>query len=91
MNRLDTAQVIKIAKRNNSYWTKAWQFPPAILFKDESCEWMVVSHKIKVTHKGDCKHTNGCTITTKVTLLIDAQSGKVKDRIELKHVSNNWE
>jgi hypothetical protein len=62
-----------------------------LLFKEESCEWMVVSRKIKITNKGDCKYCNGCTITTSVTLLIDATSGKVKDRIELKHVTKNYE
>lgn len=91
INNLDTNKVIRIAKRHNSYWTKAWQYKPGLLFKDESCEWMVVSHKIKITNKGDCKNSNGCTVTTAVTLLIDATSGKVKDRIELKHVTKNYE
>ena len=48
-------------------------------------------NKIKITNKGDCKNTNGCTITTAVTLMIDASTGKVKDRVELKHVVRNWE
>ncbi len=90
-NKLDTNKVKRIAKRHNSYWTKAWQYPPSMIFKEESCEWMVVSHKIKITNKGDCKNSNGCTVTTSVTLLIDAGTGKVKDRIELKHVVKNWE
>jgi len=91
INNLDTNKVIRIAKRHNSYWTKAWQYKPGLLFKEESCEWMVISHKIKITNKGDCKNSNGCTVTTAVTLLIDATSGKVKDRIELKHVTKNYE
>ena len=91
VNTLDSTKVIRIAKRNNSYWTKAWQYPPGIVFKEENCEWMVVSHKIKITNKGDCKYSNGCTITSSVTLLIDASTGKIKDRIELKHVVRNWE
>lgn len=91
INKLDSNKVKRIAKRHNSYWTKAWQYPPGMIFKEESCEWMIVSRKIKITNKGDCKHCNGCTITTSVTLLIDATSGKVKDRIELKHVTRNYE
>ena len=90
-NSLDSNKVKRIAKRHNSYWTKAWQYPPSIIFKEESCEWMVISHKIKITNKGDCKNTNGCTITTAVTLMIDASTGKVKDRVVLKHVVRNWE
>lgn len=90
-NTLDTNKVIRIAKRNNSYWTKAWQCKPSIQFNEESCEWKVESCKIQITNKGDCKNSNGCTITTSVTLLIDAASGKIKDRIELKHVVRNWE
>jgi len=90
-NTLDSNKVKRIAKRHNAYWTRAWQYKPGLLFKEESCEWMVVSRKIKITNKGDCKYCNGCTITTSVTLLIDATSGKVKDRIELKHVTRNWE
>jgi hypothetical protein len=91
INKLDSNKVKRIAKRHNAYWTSAWQYKPGLLFKEESCEWMVVSHKIKITNKGDCKYCNGCTITTSVTLLIDATSGKVKDRVELKHVTKNWE
>jgi hypothetical protein len=91
INKLDSNKVKRIAKRHNSYWTKAWQYKPGLLFKEESCEWMVVSHKIKITNKGDCKYSNGCTITSSVTLLIDASTGKIKDRIELKHVVRNWE
>ena len=91
INNLDSIKVKRIAKRHNSYWTKAWQYKPGLLFKEESCEWMVVSRKIKITNKGDCKYSNGCTITTTVTLLIDATTGKVKDRIELKHVTRNYE
>ena len=91
INKLDSNKVKRIAKRHNSYWTKAWQCMPFIEFKEENCEWRVASCKIKITNKGDCKNTNGCTITTQVTLLIDATSGKVKDRIELKHVTRNYE
>jgi hypothetical protein len=90
-NSLDSIKVKRIAKRHNSYWTKAWQYPPSVIFNEESCEWMVVSHKIKISNKGDCKNSNGCTITTRVTLMIDATTGRVKDRIELKHVVKNWE
>lgn len=91
INKLDSNKVRSIAKRHNSYWTKAWQCRPFIEFKEENCEWKVSSCKIKITNKGDCKYSNGCTITTKVSLLIDAQTGKVKDRIELKHVIRNYE
>ncbi len=91
INKLDSNKVKRIAKRHNAYWTKAWQCRPLIEFKEESCEWKVASCKIIITNKGDCKNTNGCTITTQVTLLIDANSGKVKDRIELKHVTRNYE
>lgn len=91
INKLDSNKVKRIAKRHKSYWTKAWQCRPSIKFKEESCEWKVESCKIKITNKGDCKNSNGCTITTGVTLLIDATSGKVKDRIELKHVTKNYE
>lgn len=91
INNLDTNKVIKIAKRNHSWWTKAWQYKPSIIFKEENCEWVVVCHKIKITEKGDCKDANGCTVTTQVTLLIDAEKGKVKNRIEIKHVTKNLE
>jgi len=91
INNLDTNKVIRIAKHNKSWWTKAWQFKPSISFKEENCEWVVVCHKIKITNKGDCKYSNGCTITTQVTLLIDAEKGKVKNKIKLKHVTRNFE
>jgi hypothetical protein len=91
INKLDSIKVKRIAKRHNSYWNNNWQCRPSIEFNENSCEWKVTSCKIKITHKGDCKHCNGCTITTSVTLLIDATSAKVKDRIELKHVTRNYE
>lgn len=91
INNLDTNKVIRIAKRHNSYWTKAWQCPPNIEYNENNCEWKVSSCKIKISNKGDCKNTNGCTLTTSVSLIIDAGSGKIKDRIELKLVTKNWE
>src|SRR6478609_6189814 len=76
-NRLDTAGVIQIAKKNNSYWTEHWSYTPKINFDSEKCEWTVHSTKSEHSNKGDCKYTNGCTIITTVTLTIDARSKKV--------------
>jgi hypothetical protein len=30
INKLDSNKVKRIAKRHNSYWTKAWQYKPGI-------------------------------------------------------------
>ncbi|OYU96908.1 MAG: hypothetical protein CFE21_01070 [Bacteroidetes bacterium B1(2017)] len=90
-NKLDTAEVIRIAKRKNSYWTQSWQAPPSIQYKEETCEWVVQSHKYTSSLKGECKHTNGCTIVSSVNLVINAKNGKIKSKRKEKTIYHNYE
>lgn len=90
-NRLDTAQVIKIAKRHNAYWNINWYAPPAIKFDRKNCTWEVVATKVKHTDRGECKDTNGCTQIKQVTLIIDAETKRVLSKDKTITVSPNYE
>jgi hypothetical protein len=90
-NRLDSAAIVKIAKRSNSYWTKNWQYPPDIQFDEKNCEWTIKSTKSRHTNKGGCKHTNGCTEIKTIQLVIDATTGKLKSKTQEKKLYHNYE
>lgn len=90
-NKLDTAKVIAIAKRHNAYWIKLWFAPPSIKFNEDSCTWTVVSYKSKHTNRGECKHTNGCTLTKTVTLIINAKTRRVISKRKKKEMFPNYE
>ena len=91
ISKLDSSKVIKIAKRNNSYWTKYWVCSPKLYFNDTTCAWTVTSGRQKFSNKGQCKYTNGCTITEVVTLVIDAKTGRVRSRKVNSHTTYNYE
>jgi hypothetical protein len=90
-NQLDTAQVIKTAKRYNAYWIVDWYAQPSLKFDELSATWTVVSSRSKHTARGQCKHTNGCRLVITVTLVIDARTGKVKSRKKTKKIYPNYE
>lgn len=90
-NRIDTTQVIIIAKRHNAYWTSDWSAQPGIKFDAQSCTWTVVSSKSRYTNRGRCKRTNGCTLVKTETLIIDARTKKVLSRNNNKKIYPNYE
>jgi len=80
INRLDSSDVIQIAKRHRAWFQNHWIAPASMLFNENECVWIVTSYKIGYSRKGSCAHTNGCTTSKKVTLVIDARTRKVKSR-----------
>jgi len=80
MNRLDSSDVIRIAKRHRAWFQNHWVFPASMQFNEKDCEWIVSSSKMGYSKKGRCAHTNGCTTFKTVTLIIDARTRKVKSR-----------
>lgn len=90
-SKLDSTDVIRIARKKNAYPTKDWQFKPRLKFDDLTCEWTVTSGKIQHTERGDCKYTNGCTVITTTTLVINATTRKVVHREQQKQVTHNYE
>ncbi|MFA6151861.1 MAG: hypothetical protein WC716_11115 [Chitinophagaceae bacterium] len=90
-NRLDSARVVKIAKRHHAYWTKNWQSPPSIKLDEQSCRWTVVCWRTHHSDKGECKYTNGCTISDMVTLVIDAKTKRVISKKRTKTSFPNYE
>lgn len=90
-NAMDTAEVVKIAKHRNAYWVDDDWRKPSLLFNGQQCEWTVQSTKTRYTSKGDCKRTNGCTEITTVTLVIEANTKKVKSKKKEKRLFPNYE
>ena len=90
-NQLDTARVIKIAKKHNAYWTDVWYAQPSIKFDEASCTWTIVSIKLRHINKWNCKNTNGCTEVKSITLVIDAKTKKVKSKDKTVELYPNYE
>jgi hypothetical protein len=101
-NLLDTTEVIKIAKKKipsldfNREWTKNKYSISNIFFNEQSCEWKVYASKSKRTSKGkcefsrrDCKEKPECTVTSSITLIIDANTKIIKKKSKVKHKKHN--
>ncbi len=60
---------------------------PSALFDSAQCLWIITSKTYKVTHRGSCKKTNGCTIeyTQKVTLSESTQKIIRKKKYRTKY------
>lgn len=91
VSKLDSNEVIQIARKKKVYWTEDWQCKPHLTFDALTCEWTVTSCKIAHTNRGDCRYTNGCTVTTIATLVIHATTHKVVRLEKEKHVTHNFE
>jgi len=84
---IDSAAVVRIAKKRGVYWTENWACPPRLTFDSLNCQWKLFTCKTKHTTKGDCKYTNGCTVSTTATLVVHALTGQsqVQKREKLYH------
>lgn len=89
--QMDSLDVIKIAKRHRSYWTENRVIPVSIGFNSDQKTWTVQAAKTHHTNRGDCKHTNGCTVLKSVTLVIDDQKKKVVSKTKEKILFPNYE
>lgn len=72
-------EVIRTAKRTG-YFSKKWE-DTGITLNVESAEWTIQNtESMGSTHKGRCAHTNGCIILKTSKMVIDANTGKVKEK-----------
>lgn len=90
-SKLDSSDVIRIARKKKVYWTEDWQCKPQLKFDGLTCEWTVTTCKTEHTNRGDCKYTNGCTVTTMATLVINATTRKVVSLEKKEHLIHNFE
>jgi hypothetical protein len=88
---LDSTKVIKIAKWRNAYWQGHKNPTPDLDWEPLQNEWRVLSTRIRHINSGHCKHTNGCTVVTKMCLVMDGSSGKVKSKSKQKKLYYNYE
>src|SRR3954468_16656587 len=72
ISEMDSNAVIRIARKKNVYWTEGRQYKARFKFYSFRCECILTSWKISHTNKGDCRYTNGCTVATSATLIINA-------------------
>lgn len=89
--KTDSNEVVRIAKKKNIYWTKNWQCRPVLKLDTLTCKWTLITGKIDHTNKGDCKYTNGCTVSTTATLVINAVTGKTLLLEKNKKLFHNYE
>lgn len=84
-------EAIAIARKKGYYKTgKEWRDPSVELNTETMC-WMITSVCYETSHRGKCKHTNGCSIVTRKTITIDAHTGKVVDKIKTRKKFPNYE
>lgn len=56
-----------------------------------NCSWEVWSMKTKHIERGDCKRTNGCTLYKEITVILNADTGKLKSRRRERRKIHNYE
>jgi cystathionine beta-lyase/cystathionine gamma-synthase len=74
------SMAIDIAKKKGCYIATNETVLPAVTFDVFLKQWKIVSTSYSHSIKGECKHTNGCTVVTKKSIWIDATKGKVKKK-----------
>lgn len=84
-------EAIAIARKKNYYETgKGWN-EPVVKQNDSLQQWVIICQRYTTTRRGKCKHTNGCTISEKKTIVIDLYSGKVTDKSRQRKKYPNYE
>ena len=90
-NRLDSLQALKIALKNRAWPTAEGSIPTRVSFDSLKCEWTVVASRHSHTRKGKCKYTNGCTLVSSLTLVLDAKTKRLKSKKRSEKLYPNYE
>lgn len=84
-------EAITIARKKGYYETgKDWN-EPIVQQNDSLRQWVIICQRYTTTRRGKCKHTNGCTLSEKKTIVIDLYSGKVVDKSRQRKKYPNYE
>ena len=89
--KIDSNEVVRIAKKKRIYWMKDWQCRPTLKLDTFNCKWTIITGKTEHTNKGDCKYTNGCTVSITATLVINAMTGETLLLEKKKELFHNYE
>lgn len=74
-------KAINIAKRKGYYLDHARTFTPSVELNLDSNEWIITSTERKgTTRSGDCANTNGCIVQLNYRIVIDSNTGNVKQK-----------
>lgn len=60
-------------------------------FDEKTCRWTVVSRKTEHSNKGNCKHTNGCTVVITQTVVVCADKQQIVRKKKHKEIFPNYE
>lgn len=95
-SKVDTSEItqeeaIDIARKKGYYQTgKAWR-EPVVSYNSEKRCWIIQCVRYETSHRGKCKHTNGCSIVTTKTLSIESRGGKVVGKTTTRKKFPNYE
>jgi hypothetical protein len=76
--KIDSIEAIRIAKLSGGILKGNEGILPSVTFDSTKCEWKIISQQFGHTKQGKCKYTNGCTISTTRTFVLNAETKKVK-------------
>jgi hypothetical protein len=90
-SRLDSLQALEIALKNGAWPMAEGSLPTRVSFDSLNCEWTVVASRQSHTRKGKCKFTNGCTLVSSLTLVLDAKTKRLKSKKKSRKLYPNYE
>ncbi len=78
----DSTQVVELAKKEKLFLYNNTAVPPVVSFNKYKNEWKLVSTETNNVTGGDCKNQNGCIANHYIVLIIDAETGTIKSKVE---------
>lgn len=78
----DSTQVIELAKKEKLFLYNNVATPPVVSFNKYKNEWKLVSTETNNVSGGDCKNLRGCIANHYIVLIIDAETGTIKNKQE---------
>jgi hypothetical protein len=85
-------KVIDLAKSRGYYDAENGMHAPSVQLDSLSKNWIIQTYRyIGTTYRGDCAHTNGCSIYQTKSMVVDAQTGKIIRQTKHKTRIPNYE
>ncbi len=78
----DSTQVVELAKKEKLFLYNNAATPPVVSFNKYKNEWKLVSTETNNVVGDDCKYPNGCIANHYIVLIIDAETGTIKNKQE---------
>ena len=98
---LDAASALQIVKEKNLLYQNSWlsekeiaqtpSYQPKIEFIAAQNQWKITSKKYKPVHKKKYRKVNGITLELNMTVIVDAETGKILSKKKTKREIPNYE